>query len=140
MNFRRGKNRDEPEINMIPFIDILLVTLIFLMVATTYNKFSELQISLPNAQKETVTKHPKEITVMLNAAGEYAINKERVLYKNTEQLAAHLKDHADMIKGEATVIIAADGNAPHQNVVNILEAARLAGLHRLTFATQKRPE
>lgn len=140
MNFRRGKNRDEPEINMIPFIDILLVTLIFLMVATTYNKFSELQISLPNAQKETVTKHPKEITVMLNAAGEYAINKERVLYKNTEQLAAHLKNHADMIKGEATVIIAADGNAPHQNVVNILEAARLAGLHRLTFATQKRPE
>jgi biopolymer transport protein ExbD len=74
MNFR-PRAKDEPEINLIPFIDVLLVILIFLMLTTTYSKFTELQLTLPVADAEQQRDHPKEVIVAVAADGRYAVNK-----------------------------------------------------------------
>jgi biopolymer transport protein ExbD len=138
MNFRKGRGREEPEINLIPFIDVLLVILIFLMVSTTYSKYSELQIMLPTAEAEKMPQRPLELNVAVNARGEYAINNNRISYHDPAQLAQEMKKAVPDIQNgkEPVVIISADGDAPHQRVINVLEAARLAGLERITFATQ----
>ena len=75
MNFSPRKSRDEPEINLIPFMDVLLVILIFLMLTTTYSKFTELQLTLPVADAQQQRDHPKEIIVAVAADGRYAVNK-----------------------------------------------------------------
>lgn len=138
MNFRKGRVREEPEINLIPFIDVLLVILIFLMVTTTYSKYTELQITLPTADAEVMPERARELNIAVNARGEYAINNNRITYYDPAQLAQEMKKAVpDIQDGKGpVVIISADGDAPHQRVINVLEAARLAGLERLTFATQ----
>ena len=142
MNFRRGKHREQPEINLIPFIDVLLVILIFLMVTTTYSKFSELQITLPTANAGKVPQRLVELNVSVNANGDFTINNERIRYVNPSQLAAEMKKRVQQTEdGKGPVIIiSADGAAHHQNVIHILEAARLAGLDRVTFATRMTSE
>ncbi len=136
MNFRKGKRHEEPEINLIPFIDVLLVILIFLMITTTYNKYSELQVALPTAEAVKMMERPQELSVSVNAAGEYAINNVRVSYHDPLSLADDLKNAATNMDKDPIIVVAADGDAPHQRVINVLEAARLAGMTRLTFATQ----
>lgn len=135
MNFRRGHGREEPEINLIPMIDVLLVILIFLMVTTSYAKFSELQINLPQAGGETSVAQPKPINVTVDALEHYAINNQGLSYTGTEALAAELKKAAGD-QTDPTIVINADAKTPHQAVVNIMEAARLAGYGRITFTTQ----
>lgn len=141
MNFRKGRNHEAPEINLIPFIDVLLVILIFLMVTTTYSKYSELQITLPSAVAENVPERLQELAVTVDATGNIAINGETVRYENPEQLASELRKRVVETTSEKgpVVVVSADGAARHQKIVNVLEAARLAGLDRLTFATL-RPE
>ena len=68
MNLRGVRTRDEPEINFIPLIDVLLVILIFLMVTTTYSKFAELQITLPTADAEKAPQRPAEIDIAVTQA------------------------------------------------------------------------
>ncbi len=142
MNFRRGKNHEQPEINLIPFIDVLLVILIFLMVTTTYSKFSELQITLPTANAEKPSQRLFELNVSVNANGDFAINNERILFVSVSQLASEMQKRVPKTGDEKgpVVIISADGAAHHQNVIHILEAARLAGLDRVMFATQVKSE
>ena len=134
MNFRR-REPEEPEINLIPFIDVLLVVLIFLMLSTTYSKFTELQVTLPTADAERPRDNPHEIIVAIAADGRYAINRKPVDGRSVELLAAELGAASDGAK-DAMVIISADANAAHQSVINVMDAARRAGLVRLTFATQ----
>lgn len=145
MDFRRGRKREDPEINLIAFIDVLLVILIFLMVTTTYSKFTELQITLPTADAEKALDKPFEINVSVDAKGNYTINNTPVSYRNTADLAEDMKAAAragsggDGSAGDTTspvVIVNADQFAMHQMVINILEAARIAGYDKLTFAAQ----
>ena len=89
MNFRKSA-RDEPEINLIPFIDVLLVVLIFLMLSTTYSKFTELQIKLPLADAEQQRDYPKEVIVAVSSDGRYMINKALVEGRSIESLGAAL--------------------------------------------------
>ena len=138
MNFRRGRFREEPEINFIPLIDVLLVVLIFLMASTTYSKFTELKISLPEADAEKPTQRPKEINVGIDAAGKYALNKQVFVYTNVAALAQALRDAAAGV-ADPVVIINADAAAKHQDVVHVMEAARLAQYPNITFATQSPP-
>lgn len=139
MNFRKGKGREDPEINLIPFIDVLLVILIFLMITTTYSRFTALQITLPTADAEKAVEQPQEIDVGVDAQGHYAIDNARVSAHDPTGLATELKNAATS-KGhsgqEAVVIIDADASATHQSVINVLEAARIAGFDRVTFAAQ----
>ena len=136
MNFRRGRFREEPEINFVPLIDVLLVILIFVMATTTYSKFSELKITLPDADAEQQSKKPKEINVGVDSGGRIAINKQVVnIVGGVPSLAAALKAAAQGAQ-DSIVIINADAQATHQSVINVMEAARQAQLTQITFATQ----
>lgn len=134
MNFRRGP-REEPEINLIPFIDVLLVILIFLMLSTTYSRYTELQITLPVADADKPKDRPKEILVAVTADGLYAIDRKPVDGRQLAQLVAALQA-ASRGAPDSIVIISADASAPHQSVINVMDAARRANLPKLTFATQ----
>ncbi len=134
MNFRRS-SRDEPEINLIPFIDVLLVVLIFLMLSTTYSKFTELQIKLPVADAEQQRDYPKEVVVAVSSDGRYVINKTAVEGRTIEALSAALTVAAKAGK-DSVIIISADASATHQAVITLMEAARRSGLSQITFATQ----
>jgi biopolymer transport protein ExbD len=131
-----GRRRiEEPEINLIPFIDVLLVVLIFLMLSTTYSRFTELQINLPAADAEKLRERPAEIVVAVAADGRYAVNRRAIDGRSVEQLTAALVAAAGG-REDTVVIVSADALAAHQTVVNVLDAARRAGLSRLTFAAQ----
>lgn len=134
MNFRKSRN-EEPEINLIPFIDVLLVVLIFLMLSTTYSKFTELQVNLPTAEADKPRERPAEIIVSVASDGRYAINSKAVDGRSVEMLSAELSAVATTLK-DPVVIVSADATAAHQSVINVLDAARRAGLARLTFAAQ----
>jgi biopolymer transport protein ExbD len=137
MKFSR-RRMDEPEINLIPFIDVLLVVLIFLMLTTTYSRFTELQVNLPAASAEPMRERPGEIIVAVAGDGRYAVNQRAVDGRSVELLAAELTAAAQG-RSDMVVIISADATAAHQSVVNVLDAARRAGLMRLTFAAQAPP-
>ena len=134
MHFRHG-SRDEPEINLIPFIDVLLVVLIFLMLSTTYSKFTEMQLRLPVADVEAQRDYPKEVIVAVSADGRYSINKSVLPDRSVESVTAALAAAAGDTK-DKVVIISADASASHQSVITVMEAARRAGLSQITFATQ----
>ncbi|TXT26642.1 MAG: biopolymer transport protein ExbD [Gallionellaceae bacterium] len=137
MNFQRGRTREEPEMNLIPMIDVLLVILIFMMVTTTYAKFSELQINLPQAGGEEAAAQASQINVSVDASEHYAINNTPTAFGDAGKFARELNRAAGEQK-DPTIIIGADAKAPHQAVVNILEAARLAGYGRITFSTSRK--
>lgn len=140
MNFRRDRRREEPEINLIAFIDVLLVVLIFLMVTTTFSRFTELQITLPTADAEKVQERPFEINVTVDAKGNYTVNNVPVSFQSVAGLAEDLRNAARGPDGrpanDPVVIVNADQFAMHQMVINVLEAARVAGYDKLTFAAQ----
>ena len=135
MKFRNRAFREEPEINFIPLIDVLLVILIFLMVTTTYSRFAELQINLPTAEAGKPPDHPAQIDVAVDAKGNYQVNKTAVPVSNAGDLSAALKNAAGDMK-DPVVVINADANAAHQSVVRVMEAAQLAGYAKITFTTK----
>ena len=135
MNFRPG-TRDEPEINLIPFIDILLVVLIFLMLTTTYSKYTQLQVNLPVADSEAQRSASKEVIVSVSSDGRYAINQSLLDGSSVESLTRALEE-ATQDTRDMVIIISADAAATHQSVINVMDAARRAGLVQITFATQQ---
>ena len=139
MDLRGLRSRDDPEINFIPLIDVLLVILIFLMVTTTYQRVAELQITLPEADADQMKQRPKEVNVGVDAQGRYVVDRTMVTFTSVGALAEALKRAAGDAK-DPVVVINADANATHQSVVRVMEAARLAGYVHLTFATQSPPK
>ena len=149
MNFRPHA-RPEPEINLIPFIDVLLVVLIFLMLSTTYSKFNELEVKLPTASGQPQPNRPHEIIVAVGSDGRYMVNQTLVEGRDIDKLGAALAAAANLTGETATdpkdspkprakdsvVIISADASATHQAVVTVMEAARRQSLTQITFATQ----
>lgn len=140
MKFSRRKDT-EPDINLVPFIDILLVVLIFLMMTTTFTKLTEVQLKLPVADVEPMKNRDQEITVTVNQEGKYWVNEDAVLGTSIELLATNLKEAAASQSNNAVVIIKADALSPHQSVISVMEAARRVGLQKVTFGTQpSKPE
>ena len=135
MNFQRGKEKEHLEINLVPLIDVMMVILIFLMITTTYSKYTELQINLPTAEAERQVERADEIAVLVNAQGQYVVNRSAVPFRSVEQLAQELRRAAGQ-GSEPVLVISADAAATHQSVVRVMEAARLAGLSQITFTTQ----
>lgn len=136
MNFQRGRQREDPEINLIAMIDVLLVILIFLMISTTYSKFSGLEINLPTADAPPNKEQPNEINVVVTAAGEVTVNKAAVGARDIESIATAMRRLAGTGK-EPVVIINADAKAAHQSVIDVMQAAQQAGLSHISFATQQ---
>ncbi|QKO22099.1 biopolymer transporter ExbD [Rhodoferax sp. BAB1] len=131
----RRPAREEPEINLIAFIDVLLVILIFLMLSTTYSKFTEMQLRLPVADADAQRDYPREVIVAVSSDGNYSVNRSSVEGRSVEAVVAALLQAAKAGK-DTVVIISADASARHQSVVTVMEAARRAGLTQITFATQ----
>ena len=136
MNFQRGRGREEPEINLIPMIDVLLVILIFLMITTTYSKFSGLEINLPTADAPQPKEEPAEINVVVTAAGDVIVNKMPLGSRDVEAIATALKQLSDNTK-EPVLIINADAKTTHQSVIDVMQAAQQVGLNHISFATQQ---
>lgn len=137
MNFGpRGAPADDAEINLIPFIDVLLVVLIFLMLSTTYARFTELQLTLPSAQADPLRQAPAEVVVAVSSDGRFAVDRQVLEGRGVEPLVAALVAAAAG-RPDVVVIVSADALAAHQSVITVLEAARRAGLARLTFAAQR---
>jgi len=138
MNFR-VRPKEEPEINLIPFIDVLLVILIFLMLSTTYSKFTEIQLKLPVANVEAQRDVAREVLVSVSSEGQYSVNKQMVNGNSVADLTEALQAGAKA-GPQSVVIIHADANAKHQAVISVMEAARRAGLTQVTFATVSSPQ
>ena len=135
MNFQRGRGREEPEINLIPLIDVLLVIIIFLMLTTTYAKFSGIEINLPTAEASKPPEQPNEIDVAVTSGGQVLVNKSPLLASDVTAIAEALKRAAGG-RNDPVVVINADAKATHQSVVDVMQAAQSAGYPRITFATQ----
>jgi len=135
MNFQRGRFREEPEINLIPMIDVLLVILIFLMVTTTYSKFSGLEINLPTADTTQAPDKPNEINVVVSAAGDVMINRAAVGARDVDTISAALRSAAGS-ENDPVIVINADAKATHQSVIDVMQAAQQANYSRISFATQ----
>ncbi len=136
MNFQRGRPREEPEINLIPLIDVLLVIIIFLMLTTTYSKFSGLEINLPTADASKQNEQPNEIDVAVTATGQILINKSPLVAVDVRSIADSLTRAAGG-RQDPVIIINADAKATHQSVVDVMQAAQSAGYPHISFATQK---
>jgi len=135
MNFRRGRSSDVPEINLIPFIDVLLVIIIFLMLTTTYAKFSGLEITLPTADASKQNEPPNEVSVSVTPSGQVLVNKTPLDAVSVQAISAALRRAAGDAK-DPVIVINADAKATHQSVVDIMQAAQVAGYPRISFATQ----
>lgn len=135
MNFGRGRNREEPEINLIPMIDVLLVIIIFLMLTTTYAKFSGLEINLPTADAAKQPDQPSEVNVAVTATGQVLINKVPLTTPDVATISEALRRAAGTQK-EPVIVINADAKAAHQSVIDVMQAAQVAGYPHISFATQ----
>ena len=135
MNFRRKSSLEDPEINFIPLIDVLLVIIIFLVVSTTFSKFSELKINLPVAEANKSKGKDVSINVIITKDGQYSINERLINSASVESLVIELKTESKGQK-DIPVIINADALTTHQSVVDVMEASRLVGLNRITFSTK----
>ena len=135
MNFQRGRGHDEPEINLIPLIDVLLVIIIFLMLTTTYAKFSGLEINLPTADASKQAEQPNEVSVAVTANGQVLVNKSLLAASDVKAISEALRRAAGDNK-DPVIVINADAKATHQSVVDIMQAAQTAGFPHISFATQ----
>ena len=135
MNFQRGKRHEDLEMNLVPLIDVLLVIIIFLVVSATFSRVSELQINLPTAEANRPSDRPEQINIAITADGKYVVNRTPVA-GDPGTLAAELRRAAGA-NADPMIIINADSQANFQDVVNAMEAARLAGFGRITFSTQQ---
>ena len=135
MRFRRPLD-EEPELNLVPLIDVMLIVLIFLAVTTTYARYSELRLRLPGAEANPSEARINEIVVGVGADGRFAL--DRVVLPNTDPDAvAQALTRAAQGLNDPTVVIHADAQAPHQAVINVVEAARIARLSRISFITER---
>lgn len=137
MNFRRGHLKEEPEINLVPLIDVLLVILIFLMVSTTYSRFTELQINLPQADAEKQPERPNQVTIGVDAGGHYMVETKPVNTSSPEELSQELRRAAGKLN-DPVIVIRADASATHKAVMMVMEAARLSGYSHITFTAEPR--
>ncbi len=135
MNFQRGRESDVPEINFIPLIDVLLVIIIFLMLTTTYSKFSGLEINLPTADASQPADQPNEVNVSITAAGIVQVNKTPLAATDVRSISEALRRAAGD-KQDPLIVVNADAKATHQSVIDVMQAAQSAGYPRISFATQ----
>jgi biopolymer transport protein ExbD len=139
VNFQRGREKEPLEINLVPLIDVMMVILIFLMISTSYSKYTELQINLPTANAEKQLERANEVTVLVSAKGEYVVNRSPATFGSIEQFAEVLKAAASG-KKDPIVVISADAKASHESVVRVMWAAQSAGLGQISFTTQAAPK
>jgi len=135
MRFARAP-KDDPEINLIPMIDVLLVIIIFLMLTTTYARQAELKINLPTADADKKLERANEVNVVVSAGGQYSVQGRIVQTRDVNALAAELRRAAEGLK-QPVVVISGDSNASYQSAIRIMDAARRAGIGQVVFAVEQ---
>jgi biopolymer transport protein ExbD len=135
MRFARAP-KDDPEINLIPMIDVLLVIIIFLMLTTTYARQAELKINLPTADADKKLERANEVNVVVSAGGQYSVQGRLVQARDVNALADELRRAASGLK-QPVVVISGDSNASYQSAIRIMDAARRAGIGQVVFAVEQ---
>ena len=140
MRIRNGREHDEPEINLVPLIDVILVLIIFFVITTTFDARSSLQLQLPSATKAPTVDQTRSLSVLVNAEGHYFVGDQEVLRTDIDALKQALSEAAD---GDTNrqVLLRADARTPHQSVVTALDALGQLGFRRVSIATapEQRP-
>jgi biopolymer transport protein ExbD len=136
MDFRRGRGKEDLEINLIPLIDVLLVIIIFLMLTTTYSKFSGLEINLPTSDAAPTQEKPDEIDVTISAQGDVMVNRTAVGTRELSGIVEALRRAAPTGDKTPLVVINGDAKANFQSVFDVMQAAQKAGLPNVSFAAQ----
>jgi len=134
VNFRQKKNK-ELEISLTPMIDVVFLLLIFFMVTTTFNKQTEIKISLPEAQGETAQSDNKTLRLTIDVDGKYYVNNKQLLNQQLTTLQKALIEAAGDNR-ELPFIISADAQTAHQAVISALDIAAKSGFTKITFATK----
>ncbi|MDX1518611.1 MAG: biopolymer transporter ExbD [Gammaproteobacteria bacterium] len=138
MNFQ-SRTSEDLDINITPLIDVVFLLLIFFMVSTTFERESEINITLPQASEEITEAKPDAINVAIDARGNIFVNDQALLNTQLSSIKEAIFDKLGQ-RSDAPVIISADSETDHQSVVKVMDAARQLGLVRITFATQKYDE
>jgi biopolymer transport protein ExbD len=134
MRIRDDRAHDEPEINLVPLIDVILVLIIFFVITTTFDSRSTLQLQLPSATGEPAAEQTKALSVLINAEGRYFVGEQEVLRTDIDALKQALTEVAGGDRGRA-VLLRADARTPHQAVVTALDALGQLGFRRISIAT-----
>jgi|SRR5690606_8990948 biopolymer transport protein ExbD len=131
----RPRRRSESEINVVPLIDVMFMLVIFFVVSTTFERRSEISINLPEASEERTDPAVQQVDVSVDASGRVWVNGVALVNTQVNTIREALKD-ARRGLDDPPVVISADRETTHQSVVRIMDAARQAGLVRITFATR----
>ncbi|MFZ1828712.1 MAG: biopolymer transporter ExbD [Candidatus Competibacteraceae bacterium] len=133
----RPRRREDPELNLVPMIDVVLVLLIFFMIATSLRRESELELHLPEASILPISGATAALEIHIDAEGRYAVNGQPLDPAD----AATLKERLTLLAGGRALplTLRADGRTPHQAVVTVLDVAGQLGLKQLTIATAHAP-
>ena len=138
MNLRRER-KDDVDLNITPLIDVVFLLLIFFMVSTTFEKDSEINITLPKASENFSDVNPDSVYVEIDMQGRIYINKLPLLNSQLMTIREALRD-AMLDLEDPPIIISADADTAHQLVVRVMDAARQLNLVKVTFATQRLEE
>lgn len=133
MNLQQSRKND-PDVNITPLIDIVFLLLIFFMVSTTFDRESEIDVTLPEAAIDAPQEQNDIIDITISPDGVFYINGKRVINKQVSTLKQALLKVADG-REDPPILISADANAKHQSVVAVMDAARQLGFIHLSFAT-----
>lgn len=135
----RHKQRQDPDISLTPMIDVVFLLLLFFMVSTTFNHESAISIDLPEASAQALNSEQNKIDLTINIQGQFFINNKQVINTQINTLVRALK-LAIKQPQDVVLIISADSQTSHQAVVTAMDAARLAGINRLSLATKQSPK
>ena len=137
-NFRPRRRRS-PDVNITPLIDVVFLLLIFFMVSTTFDRYAELGVELPQAGAEAVEERPEHIEITIDRAGRFHVDQREVVSTSLDILRRAIKKALGE-REALPVVISADASTPHQAVVTAMDAASRVGLYQITFATGRGAE
>ncbi|HEB81261.1 MAG TPA: biopolymer transporter ExbD [Gammaproteobacteria bacterium] len=138
MNLRPGHKEENVEVNLTPLIDVVFLLLIFFMVSTTFDRHAKLKVSLPEASTKATQQQSEPLVLSIDAKGNYFINERQVINQKLNTLKQALRKtlaEKDIAARDASLVLRADANTPHQSVVRAMDAASQLGLTKLSIAT-----
>lgn len=133
MRIRDHRSDDEPEISLVPLIDVILVMIIFFVVTATFDARSVIQLELPRATGEQ-TEATQQLVVLVNADGRYFVDDREVLGIDVDSLKSTIAEVAGQDR-ERPVMLRADARTPYQAVVTVYDALGQLGFRRIMSAT-----
>ena len=146
MNLRPDHKEDNVDVNLTPPIDVVFLLLIFFMVTTTFDHHARLKVSLPESSTKASRQQDNPLVLAIDAAGNYFLNDRQLVNQQLDTLKQAIRKTISQ-KGQAengnenidysnvSLVLRADGNAPHKSVVRAMDAASQLGLTKLSIAT-----